>query len=74
MCWQEHVKCVQVKNALARAAGEAGAGLLEVLLPLETLQQGAKVVHAAFREALLPHRRVSSDCARALPLTAAIAA
>ena len=47
---------LQVKNALARAAADSGAGLLEVLLPLETLQQGAKAVHAAFREALQQHR------------------
>ncbi len=45
-----------MKNALARAAANSGAGLLEVLLPLETLQQGAKAVHAAFREALQEHR------------------
>ena len=47
---------MQVKNALARAAASSGAGLLEVLLPLETLQQGAKAVHGAFRDALLQHR------------------
>jgi hypothetical protein len=46
---------MQVKNALARAAAKAGAGLLEVLLPLLTLQQGPKAVQAAFQQALQAH-------------------
>jgi Fe-S cluster biogenesis protein NfuA len=46
---------MQVKNALARAAAKAGAGLIEVLLPLHTLQQGPKAIQAAFREALHQH-------------------
>ena len=39
-----------------RAAGRAGAGLLEVQLPIEVLRRGPKAVHAAFREALSQHR------------------
>ncbi|CAK0779160.1 hypothetical protein CVIRNUC_004708 [Coccomyxa viridis] len=45
-----------VRNALARAAGRAGAGLLQVQLPIEVLRRGPKAVHAAFREALSQHR------------------
>lgn len=52
-CWFYHA---QVRNALAKAAVKTGAGLLEVLLPLQTLQQGAKAIYAAFQEALDEHR------------------
>ena len=50
-----------MRNALARVAARAGAGLLEVQLPIEVLRRGPKAVHAAFREALSQHR-----CARGL--------
>ena len=51
----------QVRNALARVASRAGAGLLEVQLPIGVLRRGPKAVQSAFREALSQHR-----CARGL--------